>query len=63
MTQQKRIGASIAEIEESVGHTKPSTTQYSLDSFEVDVKRALAANTCKFKSSDATLAAAHGTTM
>jgi hypothetical protein len=40
----------LVEIQEAVGHTTPSTTQYYLDSFELDVKRAFAINTCKFKS-------------
>jgi len=49
MTQQKRNGASIEEIQEAVGHTSPSTTQFYLDSFELEMKRSLANNTCKFK--------------
>ena len=52
MTQQKRNGASIEEIQEAVGHTTPMTTQYYLDSFELDVKRALAFNSSKFKSNN-----------
>lgn len=49
MTQQKRNGASIEEIQEAVGHTSPNTTQFYLDSFELATKRSLANNTCKFK--------------
>jgi len=49
MTQQKRNGASIEEIQEAVGHTSPTTTQFYLDSFELKVKRVFATNTCKFK--------------
>jgi len=53
MTQQKRNGASTEEIQEAVGHTSPVTTQFYLDSFELDVKRAFASNTCKFKAMNA----------
>jgi len=49
MTQQKRNGASIQEIQEAVGHTTSTTTQFYLDSFELEVKRELSKNTSRFK--------------
>ena len=49
ITQQKRNGATIIEIQEAVGHAHPSTTQYYADSFEQDAKRSFASNTSKFK--------------
>jgi integrase/recombinase XerD len=50
MTQQKRNGASTEEIQEAVGHSNPMTTQFYLDSFELDAKKSFAQNAEKFKS-------------
>ena len=49
MTEQKRNGSSTEEIQEAVGHTNPSTTQYYLDSFALEVKMDLADRTTRFK--------------
>jgi integrase len=49
MTQQKRNGSSTEEIQEAVGHTTPSTTQFYLDSFELDVKKEFALKSSNFK--------------
>jgi integrase len=48
-TQQKRAGASIDETREALGHQLANTTMKYLDSFELEVKKAFADNSSKFK--------------
>jgi integrase/recombinase XerD len=48
-TQQKRNGASHAEIRDMLGHQLPQTTDFYMDSFELPVKKAFARNAANFK--------------